>query len=436
KEIATVLGYKPKVNVDPTLLLDSKQWSEIAKPPKQDIEKPYMFVYDLYRSNDILPIVEKLAKKENINNYVNYTPILFARKIRNPHLKFTCYTEGPAEFLHILKESDFVITSSFHGVIFSIIFEKPFYAILWDRKDTIKQNDRITDLLNKIGLIDRCFTNPKDILKRGLDKNINWQTVRAKLNQLRQDSMNWLLNALKDALTNKTHLKIKSNVSVVKNCTGCFACYSICPNNAIEMKFSGEGFYVPNIKDDLCMHCGFCLDVCPIMNAPSEKDRYLTPKTYVAWSLDEKTRLNSSSGGLYPELAKLTLEDNGVVFAVGWNEEWLPEHRQVSNLDEIAQTVGSKYVQSKVGNVYRKIIELTRDNKKVLFVGTPCQVAGLRNIVKQMMVHNILLIDLVCLGVSSPAVFKKYIDETFERDKITSISFRSKVKGWSRPSFV
>jgi len=203
------------------------------------------------------------------------------------------------------------------------------------------------------------------------------------------------------------------------------------------MVLSKEGFYVPKIDKSLCTNCGLCLKVCPVVNAPSSEDRFSEPKVYISWSLDEKTRLNSSSGGLYPELAKLILENGGIVFAVGWNKEWLPQHKEVSDYSQLSETLGSKYVQSYVGDTYRRIAELTEYGKKVLFVGTPCQVAGLRNFIKQRRVieDSVFLVDLVCFGTPSPSVFKKYLTENFNNKKITAISFRDKVTGWSTSSF-
>lgn len=227
------------------------------------------------------------------------------------------------------------------------------------------------------------------------------------------------------------------NVSIVNNCSGCFACSNICPTNAIEMVLSKEGFYVPKIVETLCTNCGLCLKVCPIMNVPSGEDKFSAPKVYASWSLDEKTRLSSSSGGLYPELAKLILENDGVVFAVGWNKEWLPQHKEVSSFDQIPETQGSKYVQSHVGSTYRRVAEFAKSGTKVLFVGTPCQVAGLRNLLERTGItqDNTILVDLVCHGTPSPFVFKKYLVENFDSDKITAIFFRNKITGWSTFSF-
>lgn len=234
---------------------------------------------------------------------------------------------------------------------------------------------------------------------------------------------------------------MKENVSIVDKrgeCSGCSACYNACPYEAIEMILSKEGFYVPEVNKDLCKDCGICLQICPVTN----KFNYLQfdhPKTYVAWSLDETKRLSSSSGGIYPEIARFVLEQSGKVFAVGWGKNWLPEHIEVSGIEEISKTVGSKYAQSYVGKVYKRIVDLLRKEKDVLFVGTPCQVAGLKNIllksVEKQKLNGILTVDLVCHGVASPMVFRKYLTERFGINNITSISFRDKKYGWSKVSF-
>lgn len=439
-EIERVLGYKPTVNVDPTLLLDAQQWEEIARKPKVDVQKPYVFVYDLYRSEDILPVVERVAKRQKLK-YVNYTPVLFLRKGRFPNLQYTYYTNGSSEFLWLLKESDFVITSSFHGVVFSLIFSKPFYAILWNRKEKLRQNDRIVDLLRKVGLEDRCFVDPKEILKRGLDRSINWNEVHEKLNELRERSANWLLNALKgDSRAVGGKVRKTMNVSLVTDCAGCFACYNVCPASAITMNLSAEGFYVPKINENLCTNCGKCLAVCPVENMPSSEDRFSDPKTYVAWSLDDSIRMSSSSGGIYPELAGRVLQQKGTVFAVGWSNEWLPEHKEIVDWEQIPETQGSKYVQSKVGLTYAKTLDQIKQGRKVLFVGTPCQVAGLRNVIRNCvsdeLKSKVVLVDLVCFGVSSPKVFKKYLTEVFRSKSIQSIRFRSKIQGWDKPYMI
>ena len=194
EEIRKILGYTPVINADPTILLTPEEWGNVIKQPDFTPEKPFIFVYDLYRSEDILPVVEKLSRKDHFK-YVNYDPLALHRK-RYKNLQFNFYREGPSEFLWLIKESDFVVTSSFHGVVFSVLFKKPFYAILWNTKEKAGQNDRIIHFLSELGLEDRCTPNPKDLLKKSLTDDIDWTSVSEKLDELRGKSAQWLLSAL------------------------------------------------------------------------------------------------------------------------------------------------------------------------------------------------------------------------------------------------
>lgn len=432
RELAKIIGFTPKVNVDPTFLINSRSWDKFMQRPKVELEDSYLFVYDLYRSRDILSVVERLARKANLE-YVNFSVVSWLKRREYKRLRYTCFTDGPSEFLWLLKNSRFVITSSFHGVVFSLIFKKPFYAILWDRKDKEKQNGRILDLLSKVGLEDRAFKNPSLMIKRGLDENIEWEAVEEKIEQLRSDSASWILNALEELKSSGAFRKAK-NVSSIQNCAGCFACKNVCPASAIEMGLSEEGFYIPRVSESRCVSCTRCIEVCPVLYGSSQSNGFSKPRTYAAWSTDDRTRISSSSGGIYPELAKAILRRGGVVVGVKWNDEWLPEHVLIDTTDTLEKTFGSKYVQSKVGMVLRQVVELVKSGREVLFVGLPCQVVGLRNILKTEKVDDRTLytVDLICHGVASTMVFKKYLSEKFGKYVIKSISFRAKVTGWTR----
>ncbi|MGQ9856710.1 MAG: polysaccharide pyruvyl transferase family protein [Fervidobacterium sp.] len=436
EELKRVLGFEPDVVADPTILLTAEEWEKYTKKPETELNSEFIFVYDLYRSDDILPVVEEISNRTSVH-YVNFDPKAIWEK-RYKNLLFNYYTEGPAEFLWLIKNSKFVITSSFHGMVFSIIFKKPFYVILWDEEGKRKQNDRIVDLLSKLGLEDRCFEDPKIILERGLDENIDWENVHSKLAELRRYSSEWLLNAIEEAVKTGPKSNSFENVSRVKDCTGCFACYNVCPQNAIKMVLDKEGFYVPTVDNNLCTKCRLCVNVCPVVKLP-KNENLKEPKTYVAWSLDDSVRFASSSGGIYTELAKKVIDEGGTVFAVAWSKDWLPVHVKIERTEDIRSTVGSKYIQSNVGKCYNEVVNLAKNGKKVLFVGTPCQIAGLKNVLSKSGLKensdNILLVDLVCLGVSSSAVFRKYLDENFGLNNVQDIQFRNKDTGWEKSSF-
>ena len=194
EEVRRILGYTPVINVDPTILLTSEEWDKITIQPEFTPEKPFIFVYDIFRSQDILPVVEKLSRRDHFK-YVNYNPLALHKK-RYKNLQFNFYKEGPSEFLWLIKQSDFVVTSSFHGVVFSVLFNKPFYAILWNTEERAGQNDRIVHFLSELGLEDRCTPNPKDLLKKSLTDDIDWTSVSEKLDELRGKSAQWLLDKL------------------------------------------------------------------------------------------------------------------------------------------------------------------------------------------------------------------------------------------------
>lgn len=212
-----------------------------------------------------------------------------------------------------------------------------------------------------------------------------------------------------------------------KNCTGCFGCYNICPINAIEMKYDEEGFYKPNILEN-CIECGKCEKICPIIKNENN-NKYI--KSYGAWSNNKEILLNSSSGGIFSELALEILNEKGVVYGVGW-ENGNVKHIRVEKKEDLKELRGSKYLPSSVGNSYKNVVEDLKNNRKVLFSGTPCQIAALNKIIKS---DNLITIDLICHGIPSYKVYKKYCKEEFEAP-VTKVDFRNKKTGWLNFSLV
>ena len=221
----------------------------------------------------------------------------------------------------------------------------------------------------------------------------------------------------------------KTAISIIgnKQCTGCFGCYNICPVNAIEMKYDKEGFYKPNILEN-CIECGKCEKVCPVIKS-EKSNKYI--KTYGAWSNNEEILLNSSSGGIFSELALEILNEDGIIYGVSW-ENGNVKHKRIERKEELKELRGSKYLPSFIGKSYKEVVEDLKNNKKVLFSGTPCQIAALNKIVKS---DNLITIDLICHGMPSYKSYKKYCDEEF-RNPVTKVDFRSKGTGWINYSLI
>lgn len=214
-----------------------------------------------------------------------------------------------------------------------------------------------------------------------------------------------------------------------KNCTGCMACFNACPTQAIQMQIDNEGFQRPEINNSICINCNKCEKVCPTLH-PVNKE--LPLKIYSGWSNNSSIRLQSSSGGAFSEIAIPILRKGGVIFGAMFNSNWEVIHSYIEKEEELYKLRGSKYVQSYIGASFRNAKLFLTEGRPVLFVGTPCQIAGLKNYLNKNY-NNLYTIDLVCHGVPSPQIFesyKVYIKSTEQIASIEEIAFRNKKFSW------
>lgn len=213
------------------------------------------------------------------------------------------------------------------------------------------------------------------------------------------------------------------------DCCGCESCANICPQNAITMVRDAEGFSYPKINHDLCMNCGRCDKVCPSLNA-QEKFPAEVPPILVAVHPDAKVRRHSSSGGAFTALSEKTLNDGGIIFGAGFDENWHVKHMAAENFDELENLRGSKYVQSEIGDIYKRVKAEIETGRKVLFSGVPCQCAGLKNFLGKDY-ENLLTVGIMCHGVPSPLLWESYIEWLGRGHEISRVNFRSKRFGWN-----
>lgn len=216
-----------------------------------------------------------------------------------------------------------------------------------------------------------------------------------------------------------------------EHCCGCSACVHICPKHSISFQEDKEGFLYPKVDLETCIDCGLCEKVCPIINQDSERE---PQKVYAAKNDDENIRLKSSSGGVFTLLAEKIIEEGGVVFGARFNENWEVVHDYADTIEGLEQFRGSKYVQSAIGESYKQVETFLKAGRKVMFTGTPCQIAGLRKFLRKDY-KNLLTVDFVCHGVPSPLVWRLYLKEEINRygkeiTAVEDINFRDKYTGW------
>lgn len=220
-----------------------------------------------------------------------------------------------------------------------------------------------------------------------------------------------------------------NNISGVEiNCFGCSACENICPHRAIKMVANEEGFLYPEIDNSKCINCGACKKVCPALKQGYKNST--KPKCFAIMA-DDETRYNSSSGGVFPILAYHFLKNDGYVAGAVWGDKGEVKHIVSNKKSDIENMRGSKYLQSTIGECYKDVKTILEKRSKVLFTGTPCQIAGLKSYLNKEY-QNLYTVEIICHGASSPGVFKQYLNETLEDgEKFISTKFRDKIKGWS-----
>ncbi len=216
-------------------------------------------------------------------------------------------------------------------------------------------------------------------------------------------------------------------------CTGCGACACACKKGFIAMRPDAHGFLVPRVDMDRCIRCGQCLRACPqISGMKKEMAGWEVPRAYAAQSTDLYTRYQSTSGGLFTEIAHHVLAKGGYVAGAIMDENLVVRHYLTDKAEDIMNLRQSKYVQSDKGDVFLAVRERIKEEKPVFFVGAPCEIAGLVFFLGERP-PSLILADFICLGANSPLAFKNYIEQIQAKHHMRpgAVCFRHKGFGWA-----
>lgn len=218
----------------------------------------------------------------------------------------------------------------------------------------------------------------------------------------------------------------------VSDCCGCQVCMNACSVSCIHMKKDKEFFLYPEIDEQKCIECHVCERVCPALNREKSNSEF-DKKVYACWNLDTGKRRDSTSGGIITALSEQVISEGGVVVGAYYRNDFTVAHMIGVSEKDISKLRQSKYMQSDIGFIYRETKKILAEGKKVLFCGTPCHNAALRNYLKKIP-DNLYQCDFICRGVISSGVFKAYLAYLEKKygGKTIKVQFKNKDLGWNR----
>ncbi len=424
KIIKDITNKKAKLVCDPTILLTKDEWHEESSKERKYKEK-YILCYFLGNNIAHRKFAERLRKKtgykivslNHADEYVKYS---------DEFCDYAPFDIGPREWISLIENADYVCTDSFHGTVFSILFNKIFFDFRrHSNKSRVSTNSRIDSLLNIAGIGNERILTGREDIDKVLKYEIKYEKVNKNIEKFRQDSKKWLLEAIKWKDNGLKHIDVTDK----EDCCGCSACKNICPVNAIEMKEDKEGFKYPDIDNSKCINCGKCKRVCPIINV--QKEVKIEQRAYAVNNKDNIVRKESTSGGAFTAIGKYIIKNNGIVYGASFDDKYNVVHSKSTNIEELKKYRNSKYVQSDINTTFSEVKKYLDNGRLVCFSGTPCQIEGLSFFLQKDYV-NLLLVDVVCRAVPSPKIFReylKYIQEKYlNNEKVDSVKFRSKDK--------
>ena len=219
------------------------------------------------------------------------------------------------------------------------------------------------------------------------------------------------------------------NISAFQACTNCGACSNLCPRDAITVE-KDSMFYKPMVDESKCIHCGICSNRCPLNG---KMEGYEPLYAYAGWHKLPQVVHNSSSGGAFHGLAEETIAHGGIVFGAAYTGDCREVHFVSSDEAELANLRKSKYVESLVGDSFQQVRTALMSGRKVLFCGTPCQVAGLYAFLGERP-QDLLTCDFACGGLPSHRIYQDYLQELEQKNgaHVAAVDFRPKTHGWRR----
>lgn len=416
KAVKGLVKREVDVVLDPTLLIPREAYEDIKHAP--ELKEKYIFVYMMENNPDVIAFANRISQATGLPIVQRRPNKIFKNEIA------TCYSEGPGEFLGWIENAEYVITNSFHGTVFSMIYETPFVSMLHSNTGS-----RTIDLLKSLNMESHLLYKKEDFVDFSQFAIEDKEGLRSRIIRNRKSSIVFLLDALRDNVK-QTKVECPTNITKME-CYGCTTCKEVCPTKAISMVYDAEGFAYP-VADDKCIDCGKCAKACIRNNDQLVEYNEEFPKVLSVMNKEEEVRLKSSSGAIFPELARYVIEEKkGYVVGVKFDKDMKVVADIADNMEDVKAFYGSKYVKSDFEGMFPRIKKLLEQNHTVLYSGLPCECAGLKSYLGKDYT-NLYICEILCHASPSPKIYEQYIDYLNEKykSKVVNLTFRNKEKGW------
>lgn len=428
KIVKELTGREVPILLDPTMIITKEEWDK-SIPDNKIIGEDYIFCYFLGNN----PTHRKEAQELSESTGLKIVTLRHLDEYIPRDESFgdiAPYDVGPAEFVNLIRHARYVCTDSFHGSVFSIIYHIPFISFNRFAEGNNSRNSRLDTLFHNIGLSRRFNKNIVDEMLQP----INYKKVDKRIQELRLFAHNFIVQALcledsEETQCSKENEREEHVICPKEKCTGCEACASVCPKYAITIELDDCGFYRPFIDNALCIRCNSCNRICPINKTPI----VYGPTQAFAYQNSDEIRFNSTSGGFFNALANRIIDEGGVVCGAAFDSDMVLKHVFADSKESLSPLQRSKYVQSSMNGVYKRIEDYLNSGRKVLFAGVGCQAAAIRNFIGEN--ENLIVLDVVCYGVPSSGLFQDWIRYLSNKyDKVQDVRFRDKSYGYATPN--